>query len=173
MDAKDAARAVAEVDEREAPYRAARLVELNAMLPTAEVGFSGQAAQWLFEDVKATWIYGYFTATVLAAVGFCLQQVAGSIRMLADGTELPTESTSLDQVSALAHGHGLISVDLRAKLLTLHDLGSLYLNVGLHGRLAGVERHIVEADRYAGEHALLSDARSALACSVALLHRRS
>ena len=172
MEPGDATRAVAEADDRENEVRAARLVELNDMLADDVVGFSGQAAQWLFEDVKATWIYGYFTSTVLTAYAFCMHQLAGLIRMLPDDPGLPDESTSLDALAATAHGHGLIGVDLRAQLVTLHDFGTMYLAVGLHEYTARIERRVVEAEMFTDEHSLLSDARAALSCSVALLHRR-
>ena len=49
----------------------------------------GLAAEWLFEDVKATWLYGYFTGTVLTAYAFCVQQLAGLLRMNSDDAEYP------------------------------------------------------------------------------------
>ena len=70
MDLDEAIRIVAEVDDQERSARAARLVELTKLLGEEIMGFSGQGAVWLFEDVKATWLYGYFTGTVLTACAF-------------------------------------------------------------------------------------------------------
>ena len=173
MEPGDAAHAVADADDRENEVRAARLVELNAILPDELVGFSGQAAQWLFEDVKATWIYGYFTATVLTAHPFCMQQLAGLVRMLHDDPDLPEEMGSLEELAATAHNGGLIDINLRAELLTLHDLVTIYTTVGLQEYEGSIERRVLEAQRFTDEHALLNDARTALRCSVALLHRRA
>jgi hypothetical protein len=173
VESDDAARMVAAIDDRDNTARAARLVELDSMLTNDVVGFSGQEAEWLFEDVKATWIYGYFTGTVLTAYALCMHQLAGLIRMLPDDPNLPEVSTSLDLLAAEAFGRGLIDIDLRAQLLTLYDLGRIYMTVGLHEYSAQIGRRVVEAQLFTGEHALLRDARSALTCSVALLHRRA
>jgi hypothetical protein len=171
VEVAEAARAVAEVDRRENDDRAARLVELDSLLAHDSIGFSGQSANWLFEDVKATWIYGYFTATILAASAFCLHQLAGLVRMLPDDPGLPEEASSLDELAEMAERLGLIDVATRARLVILHDLATIYLRVGLHEYRAQVERRVAEAERFAEEPALLSDARTALHCSVALLHR--
>lgn len=57
MDIADAREAVAEVDSRDLEDRAERLAELSALLPEGSVGTSGESADLLFSDVKATWIY--------------------------------------------------------------------------------------------------------------------
>lgn len=173
VDPKEAARLVAEIDARDNESRGERLAELNSLLPDDFIGFSGQAAEWLFDDVKATWIYGYFTATVLAAHAFCLQQLAGLIRMQRDDLSLPDSIGSLDHLSALAEEHRLIDLDLRARLLTLDDVARVYASVGLHEYDGQAERRELEAERFAEEHSLLTDARAALGCSMALLHRRA
>lgn len=169
----DAARTVAEADARENGDRAERLVELQSLLADEEVGLSGEAAQWLFEDIKATWIYGYLTATVLAAYAFCMHQLAGLVRMFPDDPGLRDEMTSLEELAAMAQLRGLIDIDLHARLLNLHDVGTIYLTVGLHEYSAQTERRIVEAESFADDHPLLADARAALTCSAALLHRRA
>lgn len=56
MEFDEASELVAEADARERNGRATRLVELTDLLGEEIVGFSGQAAQWLFDDVKATWL---------------------------------------------------------------------------------------------------------------------
>lgn len=172
MEHAEAATRVAEVDRRENEDRASRLTELDALLSDDVVGFSGQAAEWLFEDVKATWIYGYFTATILAAYAFCAHQLAGVIRMIPDDPDLPEQTTSLEELAAATRDRGLINLDLHARLVRLHDSATVYLAVGLHEYDAQVERRVAEASLFTDEHALLSDARDALECSVALLHRR-
>ena len=64
LDRQAASQLVAEVDERDHADRVARLVELDGLLPgKGAIGFSGQAAEWLFEDIKAMWIYGCFAGT--------------------------------------------------------------------------------------------------------------
>ena len=173
MEPQEAARAVADADDRENADRAARLVEMDAILPDDVVGFSGQAADWLFEDVKATWIYGYFTATVLTAHAFCMQQLAGLVRMLPDDPDLPEEMTSLEELAEIAHDCGLIDVDHQAELLNLHDIATMYRTSGLHEYSMRIERRVLEAEQFTDEHALVNDARTALRCSVALLHRRA
>ncbi len=172
MDPEEAADEVAQVDRRENADRAARLVELDFILPGDFIGFSGRAAEWLFEDVKATWIYGYFSATIVAGYAFCLQQLAGLLRMFPDDPELPETATSLEQLAAMAENRQLIDVSTRARLLSLHDVAVGYLVVGLHEYTFQAERREIEAEVFAGEQALLADARSALRCSVNLLHRR-
>lgn len=172
MERAEAATRVAEVDRRDNEDRADRLIELDTLLTDDVVGFSGQAAEWLFDDVKATWIYGYFTATILAAYTFCVHQLAGLIRMLPDDPDLPEQTTSLEQLAAVTRERGLIDVDLHARLVTLHDSAAMYLTVGLHEYDAQVERRVAEAALFTDDHALLGDARNALECSVAVLHRR-
>jgi hypothetical protein len=79
MNKDEASRLINEVDVSDHDGRAERLVELTGLLPDdGLIGFSGQAAEWLFDDIKATWLYGSFTSTVLTAYAFCSLQVAGS-----------------------------------------------------------------------------------------------
>jgi hypothetical protein len=172
MDIDDARRAVAAVDERELGERASRLQELEALLDDDEHGFSGQAAQWLFDDVKATWIYGYLTATVVAAHAFCVQQLCGLVRMLPDEPGLPDRSTALDHLAAVAHERGLVDMSTLAQLVSLHDAAQGYMSSNLHEFPAQTERRMAEAEVFADEHVLLTDGRRALECAVALLHRR-
>lgn len=173
MDQEQAIQAIATADEAEREDRAARLVELMQRLGDETVGFSGQAASWLFEDVKATWLYGYFTATVLAAHAFCLRQLAGLVLMLPDDPELPDSMDSLEDLAAACHERELVDVELRANLVALHDAASAYTRVGLHEQDHRLERRLVDAELLGGDdHPLLADARSALNCCIALLHRR-
>jgi hypothetical protein len=65
VELSDAARLIEETDDDERDARAGRLVELSDLLGSRPLALHGLAADWLFEDVKATWLYGYFTGTVL------------------------------------------------------------------------------------------------------------
>lgn len=95
MDFEEASHLVADVDARDHRDRTERLVDLVELLGDDVVGFSGQAAEWLFEDVKATWLYGYFTATVLTSYAFCVHQLAGLVRMALDDPSIPETDGSL------------------------------------------------------------------------------
>jgi hypothetical protein len=172
VDLGEAARTIAEVDRRENTSRAARLTELEALLTDDVVGFSGQAAVLLFDDIKATWIHGFFTATILAAYAFCVHQLAGLLRLLPDDPTLPDRTTSLEELAAVNRNRGVINIGLHAQLVTLHDSAMVYFASGLHEYDAEVERRAAEASLFSDGHGLLGDARSALLCSVALLHRR-
>lgn len=173
VDHFEAMEAVAQADSSELADRASRLVELTERLENDIVGFSGQGAEWLFEDVKATWIYGYFTATVLASHAFCIQQLAGILRLLPDDPSLPQSTTSLEALAALAAERGSIDLGLRAWLVTLDDITRTYASADLHEYSAVAERRAIEAADFGDEHTLLTDARHALECSLAVLHRRS
>jgi hypothetical protein len=172
MDQSEASQLISEIDEQDHVGRSERLVELTGLLPSHETeGFSGQAAQWLFEDVKATWLYGCFTGTILTAHAFCSLQLAGRIRFLPDDPALPDEAESLEHLAALAVTAGVLDVDLQARLLELHDRYRFYTAAGLHEHDVGLERHLVEAEAATGEHPLLLDARHALATSARLVFR--
>ncbi len=172
MDHEHAAELVAEADARELRGRAERLVELDDLVRDEDMGFSGQAAEWLFDDVKATWLYGYFAGTVVAAYAFCLQQLAGMVRMLPDDPNMPEVAQSVEALAEICELHGAIDVALRAKLTALQDSASVYLSAGLRAYRADLERRVIEAEEFTEEHSLLADARAALQCSIAVLHRR-
>jgi hypothetical protein len=174
MDEEDASRLVANVDEDDHDGRTGRLLELVALLPDDDlVGFSGQAAQWLFEDVKATWLYGCFTSTVLTAHAFCLLQVAGLIRLLPDNPDLPEEASSLEELAGMAVEAGALEVEQQAKLLTLHDRFRSYTTAHLHEHPLSLEQHMVDTETVGdGEHPLLIDARQAMTAAVGLIYRR-
>ena len=172
MDPTEASQLISDRDEQDRIERSHRLVELTSLrLIARQEGFSGQAAQWLFEDVKATWLYGCFTATVLTAHAFCSLQLAGRIRFLPDDPTLPDEAESLEHLARIAMTAGVLDVDLQARLLELHDRYRFYTAAGLHEHDVGLDRHLVEAAAAVGEHPLLLDARHALATAVRLIHR--
>ena len=163
---------MADVDNQERAGRATRLVEMTDLLGDETVGFSGKAAGWLFDDVKATWLYGYFTGTVLTAYAFCVQQLAGLVRMVLDDPAVPDEAGTLEELAEVCERNGLIDLELRAHLVTLHDCANVYLSAGLVEYGAQLEQRMADAEFFTGDHSLLTDARAALECSAALLHRR-
>jgi hypothetical protein len=173
MDANEASQEILNVDTADHEGRAGRLLELMGLLPEVGlIGFSGQAAQWLFEDVKATWLYGCFTSTVLTAHAFCCLQLAGWIRWLPDDPNLPDEVTSLEALANVAVDAGLVDVGMQARLLGLHDRSRAYTAATLHEYEARLERHLLDAEVVSDEHPLLVDARDAVATAVLLLYRR-
>jgi len=80
--------------------------------------------------------------------------------------------TSLDQLAAMAEDRQLIDLSTRAQLLNLNDIAVGYLVVALHEYTFQAERRETESEMFGGEHALLADARTALQCSVDLVHRQ-
>jgi len=173
MDQDEASRLTSDVDATEHSVRVQRLVELAGVLPdSGMIGFSGQAAEWLFEDVKATWLYGCFTSTVLTAHAFCCVQLAGVIRLLPDAPEMPTEPDSLEHLADLAARAAGLDIDTQARLVDLHDRYRAYSAADLHEFERRLERHVLETQAVTDEHPLLVDAREALITSVRLLYRR-
>jgi hypothetical protein len=171
MDASEASREVSSADNVDHEDRVQRLLELDSLLPTSEklIAYAVQAARWLFDDVKATWIYGYFTSTVLTAHAFCSLQLANSIRLLPDDPNLPDEADSLEQLAGFAATHHLIDIELQAGLVVLHDRQCAYTAAPLHEHQLRLERHLVESEIVSNDHALLVDARQALITAVELL----
>ncbi len=173
MDQNEASQLITDVDETDHDGRTERLVELTELLPNeGMIGFSGQAPQWLFEDIKATWLYGCFTSTVLTAHAFCSLQIAGWLRLLPDDPGLPDEPESLEHLAAIAVEAGAIDVELQARLLDLHDRYRAYTAAHLHEHEGRLERHVVEAEAVGSEHPLLTDARHALITAVSLVYRQ-
>lgn len=173
MDHVEASQLITQVDESDHEGRTERLVELIELLPVeGMIGFSGQAPQWLFEDIKATWLYGCFTSTVLTAHAFCSLQIVGSLRLLLDDQGLPDEPDSLEHLAAIAVEAGAVDVELQARLLDLHDRYRVYTAAHLHRHEGRLERHVVEAEAIGGEHPLLADARQALSTAISLVYRQ-
>lgn len=173
MNAVEASKLVSDVNSSDHEGRTERLVELSELLPDdGLIGFSGPAAQWLFEDTKATWLYGCFTSTVLTAHAFCRLQLAGWIRWLPDDPELPEEAESLEHLAALAVTAGVVNIDTQARLVDLEDRYRAYTAAHLHEYKARLERHLLEAESVGEEHPFLLNARAALLTAVLLLYRR-
>jgi hypothetical protein len=171
MDHDQASALIRERDGADHTERSERLIELTELLPQqGMLGFSGQAAQWLFEDVKATWLYGCFTSTVLTAHAFCLLQLAGLIRMLPDDQSLPDEAASLEDLAELAVELRVIDIDLQADLVRLHDQHRAYTAANLHEHPLDLDLHLVESAQVTDEHPLVLDARHAIATSVRLVY---
>lgn len=173
MNPDEASQLISDIDERDLAGRTERLVELTELLPgDGMLGFSGQAAQLLFEDVKATWLYGCFTSTVLTAHAFCSLQLAGLIRLLPDDPDIADEVGSLEELAALAVEVAAVDVDTQARLVDLHDRHSAYTAAHLCEHEARLERHLIEAETMTDEHPLLRDARLSLVTSARLVYRR-
>lgn len=168
MDVDQAYAEIAERDDAERSGRAERLVALVDLLSDAPVPVAGQAAEWLFEDVKATWIYGYFTSTVVTAHAFCIQQLTGSLRTRTDVLDSVEGPLTLEALAATAQRQGLIDLDLQAQLLRLKDAAGPYLDTSSVDARA-LESRVAEADEFSDEHALLADARAALTCAIWML----
>jgi hypothetical protein len=173
VELSDAARLIEETDDDERDARAGRLVELSDLLGSRPLALHGLAAEWLFEDVKATWLYGYFTGTVLAAYAFCIQQLAGFVRTMPDDPAISDDAVTLEVLAEIAHQHDLIDGDVRARLVRLHDSAFLYLAAGLVSYRRHLERRAEDAETFMDEHALLIDARTALECCVGLLEPKA
>lgn len=122
--------------------------------------------------MKATWLYGCFTSTVVTAHAFCAQQLAGSIRMLPDDASLPDDADSLEHLAAIAADRGIVDVELRALLVELDDRSLSYTATHLHKHEARLERHLLEAEALSDDHPLLVDARQALTTAARLVYRR-
>lgn len=171
MELDHALHRITDADNEERPARAARLVELVDLLGDESLGFNGQAAEWLFDDVKATWLYGYFTGTVLTAYAFCVQQLAGLVRMISDDPALSDDATTLEMLAEIAEQRDVVDIDARARLIGLHDSAAVYLTAGLSSYGRQLERRVEDTESFIDEHTLLMDARSALECCVGLLQR--
>lgn len=173
MHEDEASQRISNVDEEDHDGRVERLVELDGLLPTSSelMAFAGPQAQWLFEDVKATWLYASFTSTVLTAHAFCVLQLANAIRLLPDDPAFPDgsdpgEADSLDDLAAIAVARSVVDIDLQARLVTLHDRHRAYTAPSFQGSDFEFERHLVDTQSVGDEHALLVDARQALTTAV-------
>lgn len=171
MELDHALRLITESDNDDRAARAARLVDLSDLLGDRSRALHGQAAEWLFDDVKATWLSGYFTATVLTAYAFCAQQLAGLVRMVSNDSELTDDASTLEMLAELAGRHGIVDLDERARLVRLHDSAAMYLSADPSTYRRQLERRVEDDESFTDEHTLLVDARSALECCVGLLHR--
>ena len=113
------------------------------------MGFGGQAAHWLFEDLKSTWIYASFTSTVLTARALCMLQLANSIRLSSDDATLPEEaaatleereprlqSSGISLISNCRHCSSFCTIDI------VRMLGRIFTNIRrrLEEHLSGVRR---------------------------------
>lgn len=170
MDDDEAWATVAEVDDGERADRARRLVELTDLIGTSDDMLFGQAAAWLIADVRATWIYGYFAATVVAADAYCRQHLAGLLRMHPADPAAPAAMATLDDLAAACVELGVIDVNLRAKVVELQASAAAYLDADLNTDSQRLERRLQEASQLNPDtHPLEAEARAAVQCCAALL----
>lgn len=171
MERSDALKAIADIDNQDRSGRVERLQELTELLPDdGLVGFNGTAAQLMFEDVKATWIYGCFTSTVITSYTFCVQQLAGNLRMWTDiSSDGISSAPTLEGLGAIAQTYSLVTPGLHARLVELHDRAQMYLKVSLDEYQPGLESHLIDVDLHTDDVALLTDARRALTTATSLL----
>jgi hypothetical protein len=150
--------------------RAQRLVELDELLNGDWDGpFSAATdASLIFEDVKATWIDGALTATVMTSHAYCRLQLMS--RLLLSGQPARDESVGdLAAIAQHARDTGLIEVETLARVLELHDLFRTYTrSAAATGTGRILDTHLGEKERSFGGDAFLSDAREALSTAVAL-----
>lgn len=171
MEKSDALQAITDIDEQDRSGRTERLQELIDLLPdNGLVGFNGTAPQLMFEDVKATWIYGCFVSTVITSYTFCLQQLAGNLRLSTSlASDAVASDVTLEGLGALASSYSLVTPEQHASIVGLHDRAQMYLNVSVDEYKPGLERHLIEVDVHTDDDALFTDARLALTTAVSLL----
>src|SRR5581483_329538 len=98
-----------------------------------------------------------------AAATFCRAQLAGALRLLPDNQGVPMLTDgSLEELSGLAASKNIIDNETHARLLELADRVSLYEPGPLDSYDARFDRHVAETELLTSEHALLTDARSAV-----------
>lgn len=164
-------RQLQEAEQIQRGERAARLMELSQMLPDdGLIGISGKAAAWLFDDLKATWIYGYLTSTIVTSYVFCSQQLAGLVRLISEEAHL-TEHPTVEELAHVAANQGIIGVDTLAELVGLQDRWTAYAETSLGGYEPRLERHLIESGALGGDDPLLEDARRSVAVAIKLLLR--
>jgi hypothetical protein len=173
VEASEAASLISARDANDHAGRIARLLELSELLPDQDaLGFSGPAAALLFEDLKATWIYGYFTSTVVTSNAFCHLQLSGTLRLLAEVPPALTGVQSLADIAGVAVDAGAIDVSIQALLVTLVDAATRYSAVDHDQYDPGFERHLLDVEAVSDEDPLLLDARQALLAATKLVYRR-
>jgi hypothetical protein len=150
--------------------RAERLVEFGALRPSEDfICLAGTAGEFLLASIEATWVYGFFPATVLTSHAFCRLQLAGLIRQLPEDADLPQEGGSLEELANIASTRRVIGVDVEAQLVSLHDRASDYAVAGLQEFNRNLDRHIREVEAATDNAALQIDARAAIRCVWELL----
>ena len=173
MEIGEALAAVQDADDRDHSERARRLVELSEMVGSSDAVFFSQAAEWLFDDVKATGIYGYFSATVVTAYAYCTSHLAGLLLLGRDERDLPDAVDSLEGLAAACTRGGLIDVDLQAMLSELQLSADAYLPTTLSTAPRVLEQRLGEASLLSSnEHPLQAEARAALSCCTSLIFSR-
>ncbi len=168
MTPEEARSAIESADALDAAARADRLIWISGEFPD-EVAVHGTAAQLLLDDVKATWIYGFFASTVVSAHAFCLLQLTRTIRLHTDELSVNERFVSLTYLAELAHGNGLISGESRVLLIRLEDRRLDYVDSQSDQYEDRLETHLREAQQFDNAPPLYSDGQLAVAACASIL----
>jgi len=121
----------------------------------------GTAASLLLDDLKAAWIYGIFASTVITAADFCAVQVAGALRLAGVDDERASPD-SVEDLLRLAQVEGVISSELHARLVELHDRAQQYRHSPSWVIDRRLDDHLEECALLGESDPLRADAKSAL-----------
>ena len=170
MDQEQASLKITEVDSVDHEERINRLVQLMDAMPTSEhIGFAGTGPQLMFEDVKATWIYGAFTSTIITSYVFCMQQLANKIRLFGENVPDHIDTLSLETIANIAADLEIIEVDIQARLIQLNDLSMAYMLTSTVEHRLLLDQHFADATQFSNGHPLLADAEHAMLVAISLL----
>lgn len=169
MDKSQALASLSQFDESSINERADRFAELSDRLEGGFVSFHGDQANALFDDVKATWIAGFFVATIVCADAFCKLQLAGLLR-LHGKLLLPAGGAafSFEELAQRATDQGLIDEDAQALCFELSDRSQDFVDTQAPVLNRRYNRHLDDNLKFEEEPALLTAARQALAASIAM-----
>lgn len=169
MDSEEALAALREMDELSINDRAERLADLIDGLGDGPVHLQGDEAGVLFDDVQATWIAGYFSATIVSAHAFCSLQLAGLIRLRTDRFKAQERlGLSLEQLAQLASGSNIIDTAAQGLCIELAERQKDFVDDQTPVRSLRYRSHTESSLEFDSEHPLLTSARVALSASIAL-----
>lgn len=113
--------------------------------------------------------YGYFVSTLVTGHALCVQQLTGLVRLVSDNPGIGADMTDLEELAQQAEALGVVDLDMRGRLVGLHDSAAPYLAANSSTVTRRLERRIDDASRFSNDHALPIDARSAVGCCNRLL----
>ena len=163
MNLEEATRLIQTGDADLLADRALRLLELDELLEGDWQGpYSSSLDETLFfEDIKATWIYGFFTSTIVGAHAYCRLQLMNSLN-LAGSRPFANDAEDLSQLAGQAASAGLITAAEHARLLELEDLHRIYTRASGPTAIGlALEGHLDAKESAFGETPQLADARDA------------